>query len=177
MGTNLRWLAVPIVLLTCSPAWSALITDWPYAGTDAGSVDPLIGYGRTSNSNLSTELGFFNYFSLKNYDLASTEQICSSAAECDAIIFGTDSVGAYAIGLPEEPAYYQTHRVRPGGATTRLGPTPAVLFFAWQGAHFANTCSPWATSVAFARPPHTMTNATAIAAPANRYRLGMIDLL
>jgi hypothetical protein len=106
MGTNLRWLAVPIVLLTCSPAWSVLITDAPYAGTDAGSVDPLIGYGRTSNSDLSTELAFFNYFSGKNYDLASTEQICSSAAECDAIIYGTNSVGTYAIGLPEEPAYY-----------------------------------------------------------------------
>lgn len=106
MDTNLRWLAVPIVVLTCSPAWGVLITGSPYAGIDAGSVDSLIGWGRTNNSDLSTELALFNYFTGKTYDLASTEQICSSNAECDAIIYGTNSVGTYAIGLPEEPAYY-----------------------------------------------------------------------
>jgi hypothetical protein len=107
MGTNFRWLALPIVLLICSPAaWCAIITDAPYAGSDAGSVDSLIGYGRTSSDDLSTELGFLNYFAGTNYSVASSEKICNSSAECDAIIFGTDSVGAYAIGLPDDPAYY-----------------------------------------------------------------------
>jgi hypothetical protein len=106
-GLAVRWIAVPMLALACAPAWSGvIISDSPYAGTDAGSVDTLIGYGRTSNSDLSTEMDFVNYFAGTHYTLAASEKICDGSAACDAIIFGTDTSGVFAIALPDEPAYY-----------------------------------------------------------------------
>ena len=102
-----RWVAMPMLALACAPAWSGvIISDSPYVGTDVGSVDTLVGYGRTSNSDLSTEMDFVNYFAGTNFTLPASESICSGSAACDAIIFGTDTSGIFAIALPDQPAYY-----------------------------------------------------------------------
>ena len=57
----------------------------------------------------------------------------------------------------------------------RPGPRPLVLSLAWQGAHLANACSPWAASPAPAQLPGTTANPTAIAAIGNENRIRMID--
>jgi hypothetical protein len=106
MKKMVRWV-VAMLALACTPAWAGvIIADSPYAGVDAGSVDTLIGYGRTSNSDPSTELDFLNYFAGTSYVLAASERICASSVECDAIVFGTNVAGTFAIALPEDPAYF-----------------------------------------------------------------------
>jgi hypothetical protein len=102
-----RWVVVPMLALACTPAWSGLIiSDSPYAGTDAGSVDTLIGYGRTSDSSLASELAFLNFFAGTSYAPGAAETLCDSSATCDAIIYGTNAAGNFAIALPDDPEYF-----------------------------------------------------------------------
>ena len=58
---------------------------------------------------------------------------------------------------------------------SRPGPIPLLIFFAWQTAHLANVCSPWAASAASAEWPVAMTSPAAIAVIDNKSRLRMIN--
>src|SRR5262249_61515148 len=63
-------------------------------------------------------------------------------------------------------------------ACLQMTPSPIpllLLFFAWQTAHLANACSPWAASAASAEWPVAITNPAAIAVIDNKSRLRMIN--
>jgi hypothetical protein len=105
-GSLARWLAVPIVALACTPAWAILITQSPFVGTDVGNLDTLLGYGRTANSNLTTETAFVNAIAGTSFTGSTSEKICDNTAACGLIIFSTDAAGVFAINLDGAPAYY-----------------------------------------------------------------------
>jgi hypothetical protein len=89
-------------MLGAPAAFAVIITSGAYSGTDAGSVDTLVGYGRTANSDLTTETTFVNFITGESFDAASSEKLCDGSAACASMFYSTNSAGVFAIEL----AYY-----------------------------------------------------------------------
>jgi PEP-CTERM motif len=100
-------LFVAVAAFASAPTWAVLITTGPYAGTDVGDYDELLGYGRTRNSNPSTELAFFNAIANTSYQSGSSDILCATTADCAAFLYPTDDgVQTFALALDNGPEYY-----------------------------------------------------------------------
>ena len=90
MNNAKQTLLAALVWVFCVPAWGVLITEAPELGTDAGAVDTLMGWGRTSSS-LSNELAFINAVTGESY--VSVEKVCGETGlpDCETYLFDTDN--------------------------------------------------------------------------------------
>ena len=103
-------LATPITIKTAGA----------YFGQDVGSIDSLYGYGRTANSNPSTEVAFANYATGNSFTTSDFDKFCDSSTTtsppaCGGMLLTTNTTGVYAIYLASAPEFFL---IKTGGGSS-----------------------------------------------------------